>query len=164
MKKPITRRKFLGSTARWTATGALASSLPWVSGCDNDRSVDTRVLVARTGSQPSRLARFTFSDAQRRTLTAAVARLIPASAPGDWSAADAGAVEYIEQLLNGFSGAGNPKIYAQGPTRARFTEFQPLSRVKTTGWQQELLRLRDLYVQGLNELNRLARGPLSLLL
>ena len=106
---------------------------------------------------------FTFSDAQRNALRAAVARLIPAEGAGDWSAADAGAVEYIEQLLNAFSSAGNPKIYGHGPTRDRFAEFQPLPRVKRHGWVQEVLRLRGVYTDGLDQLNRLARGTLSLL-
>ncbi len=163
MKKPITRREFLGSAARWTATSAVVSSLPWMAGCGNGGTTDMLAPGTITGKQSSGLGRFAFTDVQRRALSAAVARLVPAEAPGDWSAADAGAVEYIEQLLNSFSESGNPKVYAQGPTREHFAEFQPLSRAKTAGWQQEVLRLRELYVQGLNELNRLARGPLSVL-
>jgi len=101
------------------------------------------------------LPAFTFTDAQERALTAAVARLIPASGTGDWSAADAGAVDYIELLLNAFADAStNPKLYGGGPTRPHFAEFHSLSRAKRLGWQREVLRLRDLYTSGLDALNK----------
>ncbi len=152
MNKPgLTRRAFIASTA---ATAALP-----LAGCERSSGATT----APAGAAAPKLAPFAFTQAQRDALTAAVAQLVPASGPGDWSAADAGAVEYIEQLLNSFSGAGSPKIYGHGPARERFAEFQPLSRVKAHGWMQEVLRLRGVYAQGLDELNRLARGPLSVL-
>lgn len=159
MNKRITRREFLGETARGGAAGAMAL----LTACDNDPAVHAG--AGKRGAAPAQaaLAPFGFSEGQRRALGAAVARLIPAAGPGDWSAADAGAVEYIEQLLNSFSAAGHPKIFAQGPTRARFAQFRPLPRVKAAAWRREVLRLRELYAQGLDELNRLARGPLSLL-
>jgi gluconate 2-dehydrogenase gamma chain len=106
---------------------------------------------------------FAFSDTQRTALAAATARLVPADGVGDWSATDAGAVEYIEQLLNAFSAPGNPKVFGGGPVRSGFARFHALPRVKVLSWQREVLRLRALYVAGLDELNRLARGPLSLL-
>ncbi|HVT35632.1 MAG TPA: gluconate 2-dehydrogenase subunit 3 family protein [Nevskiaceae bacterium] len=149
----LTRRAFVAGAA---ATAALPLA-------DCTRSQAPEISTAPAGLADAKLAEFAFTGAQRAALTAAVAQLIPASTPGDWSAADAGAVEYIEQLLNGFSADGNPKIYGHGPARPRFAEFEPLSRVKTHGWMGEVQRLRQVYADGLDELNRLARGPLSLL-
>lgn len=93
------------------------------------------------------------SQAQLRTLRAAVSRIVPAQGPGDWSAADLGADNYIAALL---SGTGH--IYAGGPYRSRFSRFQRLSRVKRIGWTHEIRRLRMLYANGLAELDRLAFG------
>jgi gluconate 2-dehydrogenase gamma chain len=155
----ITRRKFLSNTAALGAAGSLTAGFS-LSGCKDDGS---SALAPVDSGQSSTLPEFSFTDAQRAALAAAVSRMVPAGGPGDWNGADAGAVEYIEQLLNAFSGSGNPKIYAEGPTRERFAQFRPLSRVKTSGWQAEVLRLREVYSQGLDDLNRLARGPLSLL-
>jgi hypothetical protein len=87
------------------------------------------------------------------TLRAAVARIVPASGPGDWSAADVGADRYIANLLS-----GTGQIYAGGPYRTQFARFQPLSRVKRIGWGREVRRLRKLYAGGLAELDRLAGG------
>jgi gluconate 2-dehydrogenase gamma chain len=161
MPRRITRREFIARTAQASvAVGAVGSLLSSCSSSDGSGSAPD---AQSNGDQPATLPAFAFTETQRRALSAAVARLVPASGPGDWSAADAGAVEYIEQLLNGFSEAGNPKIYGGGPSRQHFSEFQPLSRVKIAGWQAEILRLRELYSAGLDELNRLARGPLALL-
>ena len=96
------------------------------------------------------------SARQLRTLRAAVARIVPASGPGDWSAADVGADEYIVALL---SGTGH--IYAGGPARSRFGIFQRLSRVKQIGWSREVRRLRTLYAQGLAQLDSLAGGDFA---
>jgi gluconate 2-dehydrogenase gamma chain len=94
--------------------------------------------------------------AQRRTLRAAVARIVPAQGPSDWSAADVGADDYIVALLSGTGG-----IYAGGPNRSRFADFQALSRVKQIGWSREIRRLRLLYAKGLAELDRLALGDFA---
>jgi gluconate 2-dehydrogenase subunit 3-like protein len=93
------------------------------------------------------------SEGQLSTLRAAVARIVPAQGPGDWSAADVGADSYIVTLL-----AGTGQIYAGGPFRSRFGAFQTLSRVKRIGWSREIRRLRILYRNGLAELDRLALG------
>jgi hypothetical protein len=93
------------------------------------------------------------SQQQLRTLRAAVARIVPADGPGDWSAADVGADNYIVALLS-----GTGRIYAGGPYRSRFGHFQTLSRVKRIGWSREIRRLRVLYQTGLAELDRLALG------
>lgn len=151
---PLSRRRFL---ARGAQLGGLAAAAAFA-GCGES----TSVAPAAGDTAEAVLPVFTFTEAQRQALVAAVARLIPAQGPGDWSAADAGAVEYIERLLNSFSRDGNPQIYAHGPERARFGEFEPLSRIKAHGWTQEVLRLREVYGAGLDELNRLARGPLAL--
>jgi len=96
------------------------------------------------------------TQAQLRTLRAAVARIVPAQGAGDWSAADVGADSYIVALL---SGTGN--VYAGGPYRSRFGSFQALSRVKRIGWTREIRRLRMLYADGLAELDRLALGDFA---
>jgi hypothetical protein len=93
------------------------------------------------------------SQGELRTLRAAVARIVPAQGPGDWSAADVGADSYIVALLSGTGG-----IYAGGPYRSGFANFQALSRVKRIGWSREIRRLRVLYQSGLAELDRLALG------
>jgi hypothetical protein len=95
-------------------------------------------------------------SSQRRTLRAAVARIVPASYPGDWSAADVGADQYIVNLLG-----GTGRIYAGGPYRSRFSRFQRLSRVKRIGWSREIRKLRRLYAHGLSELDRMAAGDFS---
>lgn len=96
------------------------------------------------------------TSSQLATLRAAVARIVPASRPGDWSAADVGADSYILTLL---SGAG--RIYAGGPSRSRFSRFQRLSRVKRIGWSRETARLRALYVEGLAQLDSMAGGSFA---
>lgn len=143
-----------------TAQGALVlgAGLPALEGCSRSQTPELQTARADLA-----LPRFEFTPLQRSALSAAVAQLIPASGPDDWSAADAGAIEYIEQLLNALSDGGNPKIYAHGPQRSRYAEFEPLPLAKLSGWHAETLRLRTLYAEGADELNRLARGPLALL-
>ena len=101
-------------------------------------------------------ARAALAPSQHRTLRAAVARIVPASGPGDWSAADVGADNYIVTLL-----AGTSRIYAGGPYRRRFARFQRLSRVKHIGWSREVRRLRKLYTKGLAQLDRMAGGDFA---
>jgi hypothetical protein len=114
------------------AAGALVLSLPpW--------------LVKRGGA--------TLAPSQRATLRAAVARIVPASGPGDWSAADVGADHYILTLLS-----GTGQIYAGGPYRSRFGRFQLLSRIKRIGWSREVKRLQGVYAGGLAQLDKMAGG------
>lgn len=109
------------------------------------------------------------SDAQRRTLGAAVAQLVPASGPGDWSAADLGVVDYIDNLLSGFDylDAATGAIYPGGPDRnassvgAGFYTFQPLSRVKKIGWQQQVQTWQRQYAIGLAQLDTMAQGSFA---
>ena len=96
------------------------------------------------------------TSGERRTLRAAVARIVPADGAGDWSAADVGADAYIDGLL-----AGIDKIYAGGPVRSDFARFQQLSRVKTIGWSAEVRRLRTVYRDGLAQLDSLAGGSFA---
>jgi gluconate 2-dehydrogenase gamma chain len=149
----LTRRQFLSGATKLGAAGAMARTLPLVglAACDG-----------KTGSAGSAAAtRRAFDAEQRRALDAALERMIPADGPGDWSAADAGAADYIETLLTAFDRDGNPAIYAGGPTRDRFGEFQRLPRVKEIAWRRELERLRAVYVEGLAELDRRAGGDFA---
>ncbi|MGH9301156.1 MAG: gluconate 2-dehydrogenase subunit 3 family protein [Acidimicrobiales bacterium] len=102
---------------------------------------------------------------ERATLAAAVARVVPSSGPGDWSAADLGVVDYIDGLLSGFdrhrsSGA----IYPGGPYRIPsgsgpgFGVFRPLSRVKSIGWRRQVKKWRSLYAEGLAGLDGATLG------
>ena len=93
------------------------------------------------------------SASELRTLKAAVARIIPAEHAGDWSAADVGADLYIQNLL-----AGPEQIFAGGPNRAEFAQFQKLSRIKRQGWAAEVERLRGVYRAGLKQLDARAGG------
>jgi hypothetical protein len=128
----FTRRQALAGAGKTGAAFALAPA-----------------LLRRTTAGP-------LSQGQLRTLRAAVARIVPAQGPGDWSAADVGAGSYIVRLL-----AGTGQIYAGGPIRSRFPFFQSLSRIKRIGWNREIARLRNLYRQGLAELDTLAGGDFA---
>lgn len=134
----LTRRQALREAGRAGAAGAMAIALP------------PQLLAG--GST----ARGVLSSGQVATLRAAVARVVPASGPGDWSAADVGADNYILTLLS-----GTARIYAGGPARTRFGRFQRLSRVKRIGWGREVKRLRALYVQGLAQLDSMAGGSFA---
>ena len=137
-----TRRQFLTTTAKAGAGGLLLSSLPFP-------DLVTRRLLAETPVD-------FFTAAQRRTLDAALARMIPADTPGDWSAASAGAGDYIERLL-----AGTDRIYAGGPFRSEFPCFRTLSRAKQLGWQKDIERLRAVYASGLADLDARAGGDFA---
>ena len=135
MRKLFTRRQALASAGKTGAAFAIAPRLVgW---------------AAPLSGSP-------LTQKQLRTLRAAVARIVPAEGPGDWSAADVGADQYILALLS-----GTDRIYAGGPVRARFALFQRLSRVKRIGWSKEIRRLRTLYSDGLAELDALAGGDFA---
>jgi hypothetical protein len=135
MRRLLTRRQVLGRAGKAGATLAIAPGL-------------VRWANAVIGAQ--------LSQQQLRTLRAAVARIVPAEGAGDWSAADVGADNYIVALLS-----GTGRIYAGGPYRSSFGNFQVLSRVKQIGWSAEIRRLRVLYQSGLAELDRLALGDFA---
>lgn len=139
-RRAYTRRDVVVGAGRAGVAGAVASSLPLS-------------LLA-----PSAAARDVLSPAERRTLRAAVARIVPAERPGDWSGADVGADAYILRLL-----AGIDDIYAGGPVRRRFRRFQRLWRVKRIGWRRHIRKLRRVYRDGLAELDRRSGGDFALL-
>lgn len=135
-----TRRQALAGAGKAGVAGAMAISLP--------------PQLLGTPAAGGVLAR-----GQLRTLRAAVARIVPAEGPGDWSAADAGADNYILTLLSNPAHPG--RIYAGGPVRARFGRFQRLSRVKRIGWSREVRRLRGLYREGLAQLDSMTGGDFA---
>jgi gluconate 2-dehydrogenase gamma chain len=139
MRRGYTRRGFLEATAKAGAAGAVISSVPVAALKPRPAAADP-VLPAE----------------RRRTLDAALARMIPADGPDDWSAADVGVGDYIERIL-----AGEGDIYAGGPVREDFDDFRPLSRVKEMGWAEETERLRALYEEGFTELDRRAGGSFA---
>ncbi len=139
------RREFLVGSARLGAAGLAVGSLPLVG------------AECETAAAPP-----FFTADEMVTLQAAVAQLVPAESPGDWSGVDAGAHLYIDKLLRSFDDAGrpvDPDIYAGGPYRAQFPSFQVLTRVKQIGWGREVARLRALYREGLALLDERAGGP-----
>ena len=139
MRRGYSRRELLATAAKLGAAGAVAKALPLPVG------------VSRASPGPG-----TLSAAQRRTLDAALGRMIPADGPGDWSAADIGVGNYIERLLS-----RDGRIYAGGPTRRRFAAFRRLTRAKEVGWEAEIRRLRAVYADGLAELDRRAGGSFA---
>lgn len=139
MRRGYTRRGFLAGAAKLGAAGAAVATVPLPS------------LIPRVAA-----AEPVLSAERRRTLDAALARMIPAAGPGDWSAADVGAGDYIERLLS-----GDGRIYAGGPTREQFEAFRALPRAKEMGWAAEIDRLRALYEEGLAELDRRAGGSFA---
>lgn len=99
------------------------------------------------------------TTAEITTLNAALARMIPSSGPGDWSAADLGVSNYIDNILSAFEpGLAAPMVFAGGPDRDSFGDFQPLSRVKAIGWKTQIARWQSLYRSGLAGLDRAAGG------
>lgn len=147
-KRSWTRRQALG----FGVGVVVATGLPMLSGA-----------ATATASSANAASSHSFlNQSQRETLDAALSRMIPAQGPGDWSAADVGAGNYIDRLLSAFDMAPDSgDIYAGGPYRAQFADFQPLSRVKHIGWQQEVGRLRRLYVDGLAQLDQRAGGSFA---
>jgi gluconate 2-dehydrogenase gamma chain len=135
-----TRREFLVRSGKAGAAGAIAATVP------------IRLLTPPAQAAPAGV----LTKSERRTLRAAVARIVPAEGPGDWSAAEVGADEYIVGLL-----AGTGHIFAGGPTRRRFPRFQRLPRVKRIGWSREVRRLRKVYRRGLKELDARAGGDFA---
>jgi len=97
-----------------------------------------------------------------------VSRLIPASGPGDWSAADIGVVDYVDDLLAGFDrDPATGGIYPSGPYRNAsdigpgFFSYQTLSRVKAVGWRTQIAKWRSQYTSGLEGLDESAGGNFS---
>jgi gluconate 2-dehydrogenase gamma chain len=123
--------------------------------------------VGPVGARPALAQEAGFlSAAQRSTLGAAVAQIVPASGPDDWSAADLGVVDYIDNLLSGFGflDGATGAIYPGGPDRNAsssgpgFYTFQDLTRVKKIGWEQQVSAWQSVYTDGLAQLDSLAPG------
>jgi hypothetical protein len=166
----MSRRQFF----RMGGTGLVVAGSVWGLGVLSSPQEDSDVVLSESF----------LTTAQRKTLSAAVAQLIPASGPGDWSAADIGVVDYIDVLLSGFglldeaSGAIYPSgpyrlPYSSGPESGNspddpdrgggpgFYQFQQLSRVKKIGWQQQVETWQSLYTSGLEALDTAAGGDFA---
>ena len=139
------RRQFLATSAKLAAGATIGTALPLA-------RLWPRSVAAGSGF---------LSTAQRRTLDAALARMIPADGPGDWSAASIGAGDYIDGLLTTDLDTSDRGIFAGGPFRADFGTFQTLSAVKRLGWRREIERLRGVYGEGLADLDRRAGGDFA---
>jgi choline dehydrogenase-like flavoprotein len=90
--------------------------------------------------------KWALSESQRRTLRAAVARIVPADE--HVGALELGACEFIEAFL-----AGIDQLHASPSGNG----FLPLSEREQAAWQQRVGRARALYVQGLARLERVSR-------
>ena len=145
MKRRFTRREFLEKAGKLGAAATISAALP----------------LPRVLRQPLAAGSGFLSIAQRRTLDAVLARMIPADGPGDWSAATIGAGDYIDRLLATDLTSSDIGIFAGGPFRDDFTTFQTLAAVKRLGWQREIGRLRGLYTDGLAELDLRAGGDFA---
>lgn len=102
------------------------------------------------------------------TLNAALARMIPSSGSGDWSAADLGVASYVDNILSSTPAEGSsPPVFAGGPYRVPseagpgFYAFQDLSRVKSIGWKAQIARWQELYRSGLAALDSDAGGDFA---
>ncbi|MGH9097355.1 MAG: gluconate 2-dehydrogenase subunit 3 family protein [Acidimicrobiales bacterium] len=159
------RREFLiyGGTA--VLAGSTALALPASASATMRKSVQGSIDADEATTGPGS----GFLDAgQRSTLSAAVAQIVPATGPLDWSAADLGVVDYIDNLLSGFdrdpAGGG---IYPGGPYRLSspagpgFSEFLELSRVKLIGWRRQVDTWRGQYVDGLALLDSTSGGDFA---
>ena len=92
------------------------------------------------------------SGDERRTLEAALARLIPADeAPG---AVEAGVADYIDGLLDAFA-FDPPRIFAGGPYSGRFggaasfADWLPLGRLEEQAWRLRIGEWQRAYAAGL---------------
>lgn len=142
------RRRFLKTAGAMTGAGLLGWRLPALA----DGAPAGGFLTAR----------------ETATLNAALARMIPASGPGDWSAADLGVATYIDNILSAFSGSATPPVFAGGPYRPASAEgpgfgaFQELSRVKAIGWRAQVEQWQGLYRSGLHALDKAAGGDFAM--
>jgi hypothetical protein len=99
------------------------------------------------------------SEADRRTVTAALARLIPSGddATTEPGAAEAGVADYIDRTLDAFA-YDPPLIFAGGPYSGRrggaasFATFTRLSRIEEIAWQQRIGEWQAAYRRGLDAL------------
>ena len=87
-----------------------------------------------------------FDDRQRRTIEAAMARIIPTDhEPG---ARESGAIDFLDRYLSGIDA-----IYAKPDGSG----FETLTGKRAAAWQQRLDIIRHKYIAGIAELNQLSR-------
>jgi gluconate 2-dehydrogenase gamma chain len=87
-----------------------------------------------------------FDAEQRRTIAAAMARIIPSDErPG---AREAGTIDFLDQYLSGID-----FVYA----RPDGSGFETLTGKRATAWQQRIAIVREKYRAGIAELNRRSR-------
>jgi gluconate 2-dehydrogenase gamma chain len=92
-----------------------------------------------------RLGEF-FSEDQRRTIEAAMARIIPTDhQPG---AREAGTIDFLDRYLSGID-----FIYA----RPDGNGFEALDGKRADAWRQRIETVRQKYLDGIQELNRLSQ-------
>jgi gluconate 2-dehydrogenase gamma chain len=90
-------------------------------------------------------ARF-FDDAQRRTIEAAMARIIPTDhEPG---AREAGAIDFLDRYLSGID-----YVYAKPDGSG----FAPPEGKRAEAWRQRIEIMREKYLEGVDELNQRSR-------
>lgn len=183
--QPLSRRRFLAVGAAGTLIGIspLRRLLP--KGTGTAQATDGTGTAQATGGAGPGVGSVTapvvstmapppcpagFLDARQiATLQAAVAQIIPAEGPGDWSAADLGAACYIQYLLSGFDDSPlTGYVYTGGPYRlpgdvhgTSFATFQVLTRVKAIGWARQVAAWRSSYSAGLADLDRRAGGDFA---
>ena len=91
-------------------------------------------------------ARF-FDDFQRRTIEAAMARIIPTDhEPG---ASEAGTIDFLDRYLSGID-----YIYA----RPDGSGFERLEGKRAEAWRQRIESVREKYLEGIEELNQRGRA------
>jgi gluconate 2-dehydrogenase gamma chain len=91
-------------------------------------------------------ARF-FDDFQRRTIEAAMARIIPTDhQPG---ASEAGTIDFLDRYLSGID-----YVYA----RPDGSGFAPLEGKRAEAWRQRIEIVRHKYLGGIEELNQRSRA------
>lgn len=83
------------------------------------------------------------TDAERRTLAAAVDRIVPPDDEGAPGAVAGGVVDYVDGLLGAFL-VDPPRIWAGGPFSGRhggddgFSTFTPLGRIEELAWRTRI--------------------------
>jgi gluconate 2-dehydrogenase gamma chain len=88
-----------------------------------------------------------FDDFQRRTIEAAMARIIPTDhEPG---ASEAGAIDFLDRYLSGID-----YVYA----RPDGSGFARLEGKRAEAWRRRIEIVRDTYLEGIEELNQRGRA------
>src|SRR4051812_2920671 len=98
------------------------------------------------GSNESRESRF-FTEEQRQTIAAAMARIIPSDdTPG---AREAGTIDFLDRYLSGID-----FIFAKPDGSG----FERLEGKQAGAWRQRVTAMREKYLTGLAELDRVSRA------